>query len=165
MAGATLLLNASETIGSLAGGGVLGGTVSFGANTLNTGDAGTTTFAGALSGAGGQVIKQGAGTFNITGAQTYAGLTRTGGVTNIYTALGTGTSTLTANATTNIYASQTLASLTIGSGTTVTFGDGLPFAPAAEKFGAPAALVPEPGTLGLLMVCALGLLGRRRRAA
>lgn len=53
VAGATLLLNASETIGSLAGGGVLGGTVSLGANTLNTGDAGTTTFAGALSGAGG----------------------------------------------------------------------------------------------------------------
>ena len=161
--GATLLLNASETIGSLAGGGVLGGTVSLGANTLTTGDAGTTTFAGALSGAGGQVVKQGAGTFNITGAQTYAGLTTTGGTTNIYTALGTGTSTLTANATTNFYASQTLASLTIADGVEVTFGDGLLFADEPVKFGGAPALVPEPGSLGLLMVGALGLLARRRR--
>ena len=61
--------------------------------------------------------------------------------------------------------SQTLASLTIGTGTTVTFGDGLPFASGPEKFGAPAALVPEPGSLALHMVCALGMLGRRRRAA
>jgi hypothetical protein len=34
---------------------------------------------------------------------------------------------------------------------------------AAPGFGAPAA-VPEPGALALLVVGALGLLGRRRRS-
>ena len=33
----------------------------------------------------------------------------------------------------------------------------------AEKFGAPA-LVPEPGSMGLLLVGGLGFLGRRRRS-
>ena len=164
VAAATLLLNNSETIGSLSGGGVAGGTVSLGANMLTTGDASTTTFAGTITGAGGQVIKQGAGTFNITGTQTYSGLTTTAGTTNVYTALGTGTSTLTANATTKIYASQTLASLTIGAGATVTFGNGLPFAPEPAKFGAASGVVPEPGSLGLLMVGGLGMMGRRRRS-
>ena len=77
-------------------------------------------------------------------------------------ALGSGASTLNANATTNIYVSQTLAALNIAAGVEVTFGDGLPFAGGAEKFGAPA-LVPEPGSLGLLMVGALGVMSRRRR--
>ena len=108
--------------------------------------------------------KTGAGTLNISATQTYSALTTSGGTTNIYTALGTGSSTLTANATTNIYASQTLASLTIADGVEVTFGDGLPFAPAPEKFGA-TGVVPEPGALALLVAGTLGLLGRRRRGA
>ena len=45
----------------------------------------------------------------------------------------------------------------------VTFGDGLPFAGGADRFCAPA-LVPEPGSLGLLLVGALWLVSRRRRA-
>ena len=109
--------------------------------------------------------KQGAGTFNITGVQTYDGLTTTGGagsVTNIYTKLGTGASTLTANATTNIYKGQVLAALTIGAGVEVTFGEAPPFAGEPEKIGAPA-LVPEPGALGLLVGGALGLLSRPAR--
>ena len=111
------------------------------------------------------------GVLNIKGVQTYSALTTTGGVTNIYTALGTGTSTITANAALNIYASQTLASLSIADGVTVSFGDGNPFAPAPVKplaafgGGAPAGLsVPEPGALGLLLVGALGFIARRRRS-
>lgn len=118
--------------------------------------------------------KTGAGTLDLKATQTYGALTTSGGTTNIYSALGTGTSTITANATTNIYASQTLASLSIGAGAAVTFGDGLPFAPEPEKggsFSAPlapqaaGAVVPEPGSISLLVVGSLGLLARRRRAA
>jgi hypothetical protein len=66
--------------------------------------------------------------------------------------------------------SQTLSSLTIGAGATVVFtsgtasgafsgGDGGGKAPS---FGG-GAVVPEPGTIGLLLVGALGMMGRRRR--
>ena len=50
VAGATLRLDANETIGSLAGGGATGGEVNLQANTLTVGDAGNTTFAGVISG-------------------------------------------------------------------------------------------------------------------
>lgn len=71
--------------------------------------------------------------------------------------LGTGNSAETANATTNFTASHTLAALNIGGGVVVTFGYG---PEATPGIGAP--VVPEPGSVGLLMVGALGLLGRRR---
>ena len=119
---------------------------------------------------GTSLTEAGSGVLNIKGVQTYNALTTTGGVTNIYTALGTGTSTITANATTNIYASQTLASLTIADGVEVTFGNGLPFDAEPPKAAAPfrggsAGLVPEPGSIGLLLVGALGILARRRRTS
>ena len=78
-------------------------------------------------------------------------------------AFSNGTATITANSTLQINASQTIGALVIGDGVEVTFGDGLPFAPAPEKFGA-TGVVPEPGALALLMVGALGVFGRRRRA-
>ena len=110
----------------------------------------------------GILTKAGAGTLHLSGPQTYATLNADGGVTNLHSALGTGTSVLNANATVNIHASQTLAALNIADGVEVTFGDGLGLAGEPEKFGAPA-LVPEPGALGLLAVGALGLMGHRRR--
>ena len=109
----------------------------------------------------------GGGVLNINGGQTYGALVTNGGITNVRTALGSGTSTITANATTNIYVSQTLASLTIGNGAVVTFGDGLPFSTgpgkSAASFGGNPGVVPEPGSIGLLVVGALGLMARRRR--
>ena len=66
--------------------------------------------------------------------------------------------------------SQTLSSLTIGAGATVIFTSGT----AAGAFsgggsggktaslGGGSAVVPEPGTLGLLLVGALCVLNRRR---
>ena len=164
-AASTITSNRTFTLSTLAGGNIdtNGQTV-----TLDTGSTVTGT----------ALEKTGAGTLAIKGVQTYSSLTTTGGVTDIYTALGTGTSTITANATLNIYASQTLASLDIGAGTEVTFGDGLPFAGGGGKVGGftasftpPAggaaiggsAVVPEPGSVGLLLVGALGLLARRRR--
>ncbi len=119
--------------------------------------------------------KIGTSTLYLNGTQGEATLTTTDGITNVNTAVGTGTSTINANATTNIGASQTLAALNIGAGAVVTLGNG-PFAaefadaPAAA-FGAgdaaltaAAAPVPEPGSLGLFVADALGLLCRRKRA-
>ncbi len=75
VSGANLQINASETIGSLAGGGITGGNVNLQGNTLTTGDASSTTFAGVISGSGGSVIKTGAGTLTFTRANTYSGKT------------------------------------------------------------------------------------------
>ena len=164
VSGATLLLNTSETIGSLSGGGALGGEIALGGNTLTVGDATpATVFSGTISGAAGTLVKQGTGTLTLNGVQTYGTLTATAGLTNVNSALGTGTSVVNANAAVHFGASQTLASLVIADGVEVTFGDGLPFTGEGEKFGAPA-VVPEPGALGLLAISALGLLARRRRA-
>ena len=95
----------------------------------------------------GSLVKDGAGTMVINTTSTYTGAT-------------------TVNAGTLVFlASQTLSSLTIADGAEVVFGDGLAFAPGAgEKFGGPA-LVPEPGTFGLLLIGALGMAARRRRSA
>jgi fibronectin-binding autotransporter adhesin len=68
----TLQLGGNETIGSLAG--AAGGTVNLGANTLTTGDANNTAFAGTVNGAGG-LTKQGVGTFTLNGNNGYAGAT------------------------------------------------------------------------------------------
>jgi hypothetical protein len=67
--------------------------------------------------------------------------------------------------------SQTLASLTIGAGATVTFTSGTASFSAgtsgkAAGYGSDpvsGGLVPEPGTTGLLLAGALGLLARRNR--
>jgi autotransporter-associated beta strand protein len=136
-------------------------------NTVNL-DAGSTV-------TGSTLTKAGNGTLILGGTQTYSTLTTSAGTTNVNSALGTGSSTLNANATTNIGASQTLSALNIGAGAVVTFGDG----PFAFGFGdAPepafaggstaltsAAVVPEPGSMALLLTSALGLLCRRRRCS
>ncbi len=75
-AGAVLDLGgASETIGSLAGGGATGGNLTLGAGTLTTGgNNSSTTFAGAISGSGG-LTKTGTGVFTLTGNNTYSSVT------------------------------------------------------------------------------------------
>ena len=63
----------SDTIGSLASSNSAAA-VQLGAGTLTTGDSTSTTFAGVVSGTG-NLIKQGAGTFTLSGANTYSGTT------------------------------------------------------------------------------------------
>ncbi len=74
VAGATLNLGASETIGNLSGGGAAGGNVTLGANTLTVNQTAATTYAGTINGSGG-LTKIGTGTLTLAGANTYAGVT------------------------------------------------------------------------------------------
>ena len=65
----------NQTIGSLAGGGALGGNVSLGSATLTTGgDNSSTTYGGVISGTG-ALTKAGSGTQTLTGSNTYTGTT------------------------------------------------------------------------------------------
>ncbi len=131
----------------------------------------TVTLAAGSSISGTALTKTGGGTLTLAGTQTYANLTANGGatsVTNVNTALGTGTSTVNANARVNFNASQKLGALTIADGVEVTFGNGLPFAGEGDKgvaFGEGLAVVPEPGSAALLLIGALGFLSRRKRDA
>lgn len=76
----------------------------------------------------------------------------------------------------NFGASQKIASLNIQDGAIVTLDNALPFAAASDNglsdsgdpsFGAsssdPVQVVPEPGSITLLLIGMLGIAGRRRR--
>ena len=68
-------LNGNDiSIGSLAGGGNIGGTVVLGNKTLTTGGNNTSTnFAGAINGTGGNITKVGSGTLTLSGNNSYTG--------------------------------------------------------------------------------------------
>ena len=161
-AGAVVDLNGhAQTIGSLAG--VAGTTVQNIAAFTVGGDGTSTSFAGAISGPG-SLKKVGAGSLTLSGALAFPTLTTSGGVTDLNSALGTGASTINANATLNIHASQNLAALNIADGVEVTFGDGSPLVGGSGKFGG-AAAVPEPASATLMLGGLAALLGWRRRKA
>ena len=153
------------------------------AKTLAVVGAGDTDITGGIAKGGATsiaVTKAGTGTLNLAAGSALAidSLMANDGTTTVNSTLGTGTS-VTVNDTGGGAAtslkfgsvSQTLASLTIGAGATVTFTSG----PAsftgstsgkAAGFGSgpsSGGLVPEPGTTGLLLAGALGLLARRTR--
>ena len=119
------------------------------------------------------LTKQGDGTLTFGTSATLSGvgsLASTLGTTNINSALGGGSAAVTLTGASTVKfgsISQTLGSLTIGAGSTVTFTSGVASFSGAGGKGAGfagAAAVPEPGTLGLLLVGALGALNRRRRS-
>ena len=155
------------------GTGTVGGTVTLADNT-SIGGAGTLNINGVVAAGAFTVDKVGAGTtnFGTTSTLTSLGtLNATAGTTNVNSVLGTGSSVVTVTGATLLNfgsVSQTLSSLSIDAGSTVTFGSGLAsfggeVGKKATSFGGGSAVVPEPGTIGLLLVGALGILNRRRR--
>lgn len=133
-AGATLSLSASQIIGSLAGGGAVGGNVSLGSFTLTTGfDNTNTTYSGAISGTGG-LTKIGSGVFTLNGSNnTYLGTTTVTAGTLQAGAVNTFSSSSAVSMNNAIGATlalngfdQTIASLTGGGtlGGNVTLGSG-----------------------------------------
>ena len=98
-------------------------------------------------------------------------LASTAGTTNVNSALGSGSAAVTLTGASTVKfgsVSQTLSSLTIGAGSTATFTSGLASFSGGAGGKAPSfggsGVVPEPGTIGLLLVGALGILNRRRKA-
>jgi len=163
------------------------GTIGTGANTgvktLALAGAGITAIVGGIANGAGSVAvaKSGTGTLNFAPFSTlgFNQLTAADGTVNVNAVLGTGPGTA-AVAVTNTpggapttvkfgYVSQRLSSLTIGAGTTVVFTSGE--ASFADTGGGKAgnltasSVVPEPGSIGLLLVVGLGLLQRRYRSS
>lgn len=144
------------------------------ANTqVSVGTGGTLILDGAITDTGTtSLTKTGAGKLNLNGAQSYDTLDATAGTTNVNGAFGAGAAVSVTGAGTSLKfgtVSQTLSSLSIGAGSTVTFTSGVASfggegGGKAPSFGG-SAVVPEPGTIGLLLVGALGVLNRRRRHA
>ena len=99
----------------------------------------------------GSLVKTGAGTLRITGAQTYSALLAQAGAVTLETALGTGASSVTASpiagiAKVNLNTSQRLAALTIGNGGVVNVGS-LPPSPAPEFPSGDLGDFPKPDPL------------------
>jgi autotransporter-associated beta strand protein len=123
-AGVNFNVNASETIGTLQGGGATGGTLNIAASqTLTVNQTSDQTFAGVIAGSTGALTKIGANTLTLSGSNTYTGTT-TISAGNLTISGGsaianTGTVTLanTAGVGFNVNSSETIASLQ-GGGTT-----------------------------------------------
>ncbi|MCE9608981.1 MAG: autotransporter-associated beta strand repeat-containing protein [Chthoniobacter sp.] len=187
--GTTLNLNnGSQQVASLADvdptpGNTTGHTVVLGGATLTIGDptslsTAETIFSGDITSTaldGSAVEKVGPSVQTLNGAQTYDSLTVTAGTLNVNGELGTtpanGTATVVVadNATLKFGSvSQTLSSLSIGASSTVVFTSGIAsgaFSGSGKiaSLSSGSAVVPEPGSLSLLVGGALGFLGRRRR--
>jgi autotransporter-associated beta strand protein len=72
--GAVFRVESSETIGSLSGGGAVGGEVALASGTVTTGDVNNATYAGTITGSG-ALTKAGSGLWTLSGANSYSGLT------------------------------------------------------------------------------------------
>lgn len=181
VAGSGLIANGLATL-KLTGNSSYTGTTTVATGTLQVGDGGTTgtlgsgavtndatirfnrsdtlTVANAITGTGTVTNAGGASNvLNLNGAQDYGTLNADSGTTNVNGSFTNGTAVVNANATLNFTTSQTLGELNIGAVALVSVEDLTPFAGAGKS-----VMVPEPGTIGLLLVGALGVLARRRRA-
>jgi autotransporter-associated beta strand protein len=122
-AGVQLTISASETIGSLQGGGTTGGNVSIASGqTLTVQETGTNTFSGRIIGAG-SLTKTGSGTMSLSGTNTYTGTTTVNGGTltlnNGSAIADTGAVVLanTSGVQVNVTGNETIGSLQGGGGT------------------------------------------------
>ena len=125
VAGATLQLGNSETIGALQGGGTTGGNVVLGGNTLTVGDSRNTTFAGAIGGSGGALTKTGSGALTLSNTATYTGATTISGGTLIVGGSIASSSLTTVNAGGTLSGHGTVGALTIASSGVLAPGDAI----------------------------------------
>lgn len=143
-------------------------TVSIGApgGTMDVTTGAALTVAGDIAGAGATLTKTGVGTLNLNGAQNYGTLIASGGTTNVNGVLGSGGASVQVNGGAALKfgsVSQSLAALTIGAGSTVTFTSGVAaFSGAGDKPPGGTA-VPEP-SVAFLAALGTALLGLRRRS-
>jgi autotransporter-associated beta strand protein len=159
-AGATLKLNANETIGSLSG---AGGTVDLQANTLTVGG-GTGTFGGVIQGVGGALTKTVAGTLTLTAANSYTGATTVSGgqltVSGAGTLAGTSGLSLSAGGAFNYLPTTIGTTLTLGgAGTTLNLGDGSALGLAWNTTTANQIAAPGAATVGTTTGVALNMTG------
>ena len=122
---ADLTLSAAATIGSLPG--VAGSTVTLGANTLSTGDASNTSYAGVIGSTGGGLTKQGSGAFTLAGVNSYTGATTVSAGSLVLTGGNAIANTSAVNlsasgANLTLSATETIGSLTGVAGSAVTLG-------------------------------------------
>jgi len=129
-AGVALDLNGrDETIGSLGGGGTLGGNVILGSGTLTVGRNGAdSSFGAVISGSGG-LIKTGSGVLTLTGVNTFTGaVSLNGGVLNLANpggnALANGVSVQIAGGTLALTNSETIGHLSSTRNSTINLGAG-----------------------------------------
>jgi autotransporter-associated beta strand protein len=127
VATAILKLNANETIGSLAGGGTLGGTLNLQGNTLTVGGS-TGSFGGVIQGVGGALTKTVAGILTLTGANSYTGATTVSGgqltVSGTGTLAGTSGLSVSGGATFSYQPTTIGTALILGTGSTLNLADG-----------------------------------------
>ncbi len=111
--GGTVDFNGNNlTVASLSG---VGGTISMGSGTLTVAESGNTSLAAVITGTGGSLVKQGAGTLILTGASTYTGPTTvSGGRLSIN---GSITSNVTVGGGGNLGGSGTITGTVMNSGT------------------------------------------------
>lgn len=119
--GASLEINASQTIGSLAG----AGSVALTTGNLSIGGSSSTTFSGDISGNGG-LIKSGNGTLTLTGINDYSGATSVTAGQLVVGLGGNGSavdSSFTVSGTGTLSGSGSIGALTVSTGGTVSPGN------------------------------------------
>lgn len=120
--GAVFEVVASETIGSLRGGGASGGDVTVASGqTLTVAETGAASFAGAIGGLGG-LTKSGAGTLSLSGGSTYTGATTISGGLLAYNTTNTGTAVSIGSGGT-LAGSGSVGATTVSSGGTISPGN------------------------------------------
>ncbi|MCX6978971.1 MAG: PEP-CTERM sorting domain-containing protein, partial [Verrucomicrobia bacterium] len=174
LGGSGLSGNGTLITGAIASTGTVGGPITLNAHTI-LGGVGTLNLNGAISG-GFNLTKIGAGTTSF-GAAAPSSVSPTSPPTSarpMSTAPSATAPPPSPSASAPAYlkfgsVSPSLASLTIGAGSTVTFSNGLAsgaFTSTDSKAtNFTAFVVPEPSSVALLLVGSLGMLNRRRRSA